>query len=196
MAVEIRRFTFTIPAGTLKTALKTQVVTFPPRVVTQINIRVPPGPAGQMGFSIGSSGNPVIPIDPGTFVVTDNERIEWPLERFWDSGSWEFFGYNLGQYDHSVYIEFLCDLVPIAPPPVTPVLSPLVISSTSPAPPSATGESPSTSSTTLAAPVLPPALPGTPVQPSPVQPPPGVPVPPVPSPVAPGSGLPLPPAPV
>jgi hypothetical protein len=123
MAREIRRFEFTIPAGTSKATPVNQQVSFPPRIVAQINIRIPPGPAGTMGFSVGSSGNPVIPIEPGEYMVTDNQAMEWPLVDFWDSGSWEFFGYNTGQFDHTVYFTFLCDLVPETPAPLTPSIS-------------------------------------------------------------------------
>ena len=114
MARELRTFQFTIPAGTAKAAPFTQQLSFPPRIVVEIDIRVPPGPAGTMGLAIGSSGNPVIPIEPGTWIVADDEYIRWPIHDFWDSGSWELFGYNLGQFDHTVYLTFLCDLVPSA----------------------------------------------------------------------------------
>ena len=125
MAVEVREFACTIPHGTAIATPYTKALTFPPRVVTQIDWRVPPGPNGQVGFAIGSSGEQVVPIDAGSWLIADDQDKSWPLTGFWDSGGWEFFGYNLGVFDHTVYLTFLCDL-PQAPPapPATPVASP------------------------------------------------------------------------
>ncbi len=72
MAKEIRSFSPTVPAGTPKTNLFTQALAFPPRGVTEIDIRVPPGPRGQVGFAIGASGQPVLPYAAGQFIVADD----------------------------------------------------------------------------------------------------------------------------
>ena len=110
MAREIRQYAFTIPAGTAKVTPYTETIVFPPRIVVQIDWKVPPGPSGDVGWAIGSSGIPVIPRDANTWIVTDNESNSWILEDFHDSGSWELFGYNVGTYDHTIYFTFLCNL--------------------------------------------------------------------------------------
>ena len=97
------------------------MVTFPSRVVSQINIKVPPGPRGQVGFAIGNSGMPVIPATIGTWIVTDDEEIQFPLVGYWDSGSWEVFAYNLGNYQHTLYLTFLLDLVSSPSSTVAPI---------------------------------------------------------------------------
>src|SRR5438445_433771 len=70
----------------------------------------------------GAAGVRVIPYNANAFIVTDDERMSWPIEGMQDSGSWTLFGYNTGQYDHTVYVRFLLDLVaepaPTAPTPV------------------------------------------------------------------------------
>lgn len=111
MAREIRKFEAKIPAGTAKTAPVTIDVSFPPRVVTQINVRVPPGPNGNLGFQIAAAGNQVIPINLGQFIVANDDRMEWPLTDYIDSGDWQVVGYNTGAYDHTIYVTFLLDLV-------------------------------------------------------------------------------------
>jgi hypothetical protein len=111
MADEIHVFTFTIPANTPITAPVSMPLSMPPRNVTEVDVKVPPGPRGLMGFALGAAGVAVIPaIQPG-WKVTDNEAIVWPLSNYIDSGGWEVFGYNLGQYAHSIQITFHC-LVP------------------------------------------------------------------------------------
>lgn len=122
MATEIREFHCTIPAGTPKTAPVSVDMSFPARIVTEIDINVPPGPAGQAGFGIGSAGTIVIPYGPQQWIVTDDEKIQWPLEDYVDSGSWTFFGYNTGKYDHTFYVRFLLQLLPAGQPVTTAVV--------------------------------------------------------------------------
>lgn len=111
MATEIRTYAVTVPAGTSQASAFSQAITFPAREVSQINIRVPPGPRGQVGFAIGTGGMPIIPAGPGVFLVADDQEIEWPLDDVPNSGSWEVFAYNTGNYPHTLYVTFLLDLV-------------------------------------------------------------------------------------
>jgi hypothetical protein len=114
MAIEIRDFTVTIPAGTAISAHFAASLAIPPRVVTQINVRVPPGPRGEVGFSIASGGVNIIPVTSGDFIVTDNEDLIYPLEDTITSGAWQLLGYNTGSFDHTLRVYLFCDLVPLA----------------------------------------------------------------------------------
>ena len=123
MAQEIREFAVTVPAGTLKTAPLVTPITFPSRTVTSITWRVPPGPSGLMGWALTSAGTPVIPIQPGTYIVTDNQADTWYLDGYLDSGNWSVTAYNTGLYPHTVYLTFLLDIpgssvIPAQPPTV------------------------------------------------------------------------------
>jgi len=110
-AVEIRSFAVTIPTGTTQSAPYTQDIFFPARIVTGVHWKVPPGPSGYMGWKLTmSGGNAVIPAGGG-WIVADNQDDVWPLTGQPDSGAWELTGYNTGQYDHTVYLDFLLDLV-------------------------------------------------------------------------------------
>lgn len=106
MASEIRSFEVTIPAGTAVATPLTVAIPFPPRIVEQIDILVPPGPRGVMGFAVGSSGVSVLPINQGAWIIADDTFIRWPLVNQIDSGGWEVTGYNIGQYDHTIYLHF------------------------------------------------------------------------------------------
>lgn len=112
MAVEIRQFTVTIPAGTAPGVPVRADVSFPPRVVDRVEIRVPPGPSGLMGFALQNSGVTVIPYNSDAFIVTADEVIGWDLTGYITSGSWQVLGYNTDTNDHSVFIRFLLDLPP------------------------------------------------------------------------------------
>lgn len=120
MAQEIREFAVTVPAGTPLAVPLVTDVSFPQRVVTAVSWRVPPGPAGLMGWALTSDGAPVIPAQPGTYMVTDDQSGTWDLEGYLDSGSWQVTAYNEGTYPHTVYLTFQLDLTPAAagPPPL------------------------------------------------------------------------------
>lgn len=111
MAVEVREYAVTTPAGVPSTAAQYTDLSFPPRQVTRIEVRVPPGPAGTLGFAITSGGARIIPINPGGWVVTDDEVIGWDLTDQITSGAWQLASYNTGSLPHTVYVRFLLDLV-------------------------------------------------------------------------------------
>lgn len=111
MAQEVREFAVLVPAGTAVTAPLVTPIIFPDRIVTAISWRVPPGPSGKMGWQLTSAGAPVIPIQPKTYIVTDNQADTWPLAGYLDSGNWSVTAYNTGVYPHTVYLTFLLDLI-------------------------------------------------------------------------------------
>ena len=110
MAREVREYAATIPTGTTPASPHAMTLAMPPRVVTRIVVRVPPGPRGVMGFAIGSAGVAVIPVNPGQWIVTDDATLPFDLDDYIDSGTWEFFGYNTGTFAHTVYLTFHCTL--------------------------------------------------------------------------------------
>jgi hypothetical protein len=111
MAQEVREFAVTVPAGTTIAAPLVTGIAFPERVVTAVSWRVPPGPSGRMGWALTSAGAPVIPIQRGAYIVTDNQADTWPLSGYLDSGNWSVTAYNTGVYPHTVYLTFLLDLI-------------------------------------------------------------------------------------
>ena len=115
MAAEIRRKQVTIPPLTTIASGFTADLSFPARVVRSIEVVVPPGPRGEVGWRLGAAGVAVIPVEPLGWVITDDEVIHWPLEGAWDSGSWELFAYNTGRYPHTLQFRFLVDLAGAAP---------------------------------------------------------------------------------
>jgi hypothetical protein len=114
VAREVRVFQVTIPAGTAIATPFRQSITFPVRQVDTLEIIVPPGPSGQMGFAVTMGGVNVLPTVPGTWVITDDETIRWPLDGLPSSGAWQVSGYNLGAFDHTVYMRWLVDVATTA----------------------------------------------------------------------------------
>lgn len=115
MAREVYAFTVTIPPNTPQNSLFAQQMTIPVRRVSTLEIVVPPGPSGLMGFVITMGGIRVIPSAIQSFIITDDERITWPLTDQPTSGAWQLSGYNTDVWPHSVYLRWLVDLVDTAP---------------------------------------------------------------------------------
>ena len=121
MAVEVRVFQATIPAGTAQAAPVTIDTGFDSRIVESIRLRIPPGPAGFMGFQLWVKGGQVIPIERGQWIVDDDAQINLDVSSMPETGAWQVVGYNTGAFDHSVYVTFGLNLVtantPVLPPP-------------------------------------------------------------------------------
>lgn len=112
MGHQYRQFDVTIPTGTTKAAPTVTDVSFPPFVVAQIRVLVPPGPNGVMGFQILSGGQQFLPWNLGEWLVTSNERLIFAADQWPDTGDWQIAGYNTGLYSHTIYVTF--ELTPLA----------------------------------------------------------------------------------
>lgn len=122
MAAEIRQFAATIPKGTPKATLYTVAFDLDYRIVSQIDLEVPTGPSGLMGFFLAHSGTQLIPMEVGQFIVWNDIEREWPLSDYPTSQGWSLSGYNLDAFnDHTVTVRFHVD-VPVVPSSVTPAL--------------------------------------------------------------------------
>jgi hypothetical protein len=118
----------TIPAGTAIATPATTNLTFNRGNVIRIEIKVPPGPSGLMGFMIGHSGGIVIPYDGSTWLVLDDDNLDWPVVGFPTGSAWFLRGYNTGLYTHTVYLRFHIDELsraisaPVGIVPIGPVM--------------------------------------------------------------------------
>lgn len=126
MADRIELFDVTVPAGTLEAAPQTTALPFNLGVVTDIEILVPPGPSGLVGFRIQHSQETVIPYNKSKWVIADDDTLRWPLSGFPVGSAWALQAYNRDVYPHTLYLRFLVNetgprgpvtvpIVPIAP---------------------------------------------------------------------------------
>jgi hypothetical protein len=121
MAHQVREFQVTIPKGTPIAAPVTVDVSFPPFTVVSVAARIPPGPLGQMGFRVASSRQQVIPWNPGSWIVANDDRLQWQADNYPTSGDWQIIGYNTGAFDHTIYVTFELDPVGFDTAPVVTV---------------------------------------------------------------------------
>ena len=110
MAEDIQHFTVTCPPGTAKANPQLTDLGLPPRIVRQIDWRVPNGAMGIMGFLMAMGGLPILPSTAFAYVVANGEHGSWIPSKYPDSGAWQCAMYNTGVNPHSVYLTFHMDL--------------------------------------------------------------------------------------
>lgn len=106
MAYRVLQFVATIPANTPTSALHTVDLDLDNWVLEQLDLEVPPGPAGLMGFYVANNGVQWIPASAGTFLIWDDVQQSWPFSDQPDASGWSIVGYNTGTYDHSITVRF------------------------------------------------------------------------------------------
>lgn len=130
MAAEVHQFTATIPANTAKTTPVTVSLALDYYEVESIDLEVPPGPAGLMGFYIARSGQQWIPYEADEWIVWDDRYDSWYLSDQPTGSGWQVVGYNLDVYDHDVVVRFHVNTPPtgslVTAPPVMVTTSPSV----------------------------------------------------------------------
>lgn len=109
MATRIETPALLVPAGTPIAAPVSASLYGNRAELQEIEILVPPGPSGLVGFSFWHSSRQVIPAIDGTWVITDDETIRWPLNKFSVQPNWTIRAYNLDVYPHTLYVRVLLD---------------------------------------------------------------------------------------
>ena len=126
MAERIEHFAVTIPEATLSTAPQDSSLSFNAGIVERLEILIPPGPSGLVGFQVRHSGETVIPHDSSEWIVADDEVIKWDMEGYPTGNAWGLRAYNEDVYEHTLYVRVVVretrrsnvlrtELVPIAP---------------------------------------------------------------------------------
>jgi hypothetical protein len=119
-------FHVTIPAGTPAAAPLITPVAWAPGHVRKIHVTIPDGHAGLTGYAIGYAGQQTIPDGAGTFIVSNDEKIEHDIAVPYVGSQWFVSGYNTDVHDHTFHIRAEIDEIskgepaPVLPANVTP----------------------------------------------------------------------------
>lgn len=122
MADRIEAKQITVPAGTLISAPQVSDLAILPGRVIGFEIIVPPGPSGLAGFQIMHSNQRIIPFGDDNWIIADDEKIEWPLNRSLVGDYWQFRAYNIDIYEHTFYVRMLIDEIARLLPGPSPLL--------------------------------------------------------------------------
>jgi hypothetical protein len=100
-------FDITCPAGTAIDAPLETDTSFPPGFVTTVDIVIPDGHSGLTGIYLATSRGRAIPINEGSWLSGNNEKLTYNVSDFLDSGFWQAYTYNLDAFDHGWQVRFL-----------------------------------------------------------------------------------------
>lgn len=125
MAERFQFFTITATAGTAQSSPLTVKTPFNPGQVVEIEVIIPDGHAGLTGIRFTNAGVTVIPFNQSTFVVSNDEKIRWPLDGFLDSTDWAVQVFNTDIFDHTFFVRYLVNENSPPGSAVAPVASPL-----------------------------------------------------------------------
>lgn len=106
MAQRVIPFTVITSTGITPSNPQTTNLTFDPADVVQIDIMVPPGPSGFLGFYIGNGGGQFIPEGIGEWITPNDVYLTFPVEGGPNNGNWDLVSYNQGNFAHTVYLFF------------------------------------------------------------------------------------------
>jgi hypothetical protein len=106
MAQRVVPLTCVIPANTAIAAPASFPLNFPSADVERIDVRIPPGPSGLMGFSINYGGGNFIPEGNGQWIIADDQFMQWNLDDAPNGGNWTILAYNLDAISHTIYLYF------------------------------------------------------------------------------------------
>jgi hypothetical protein len=116
MADRLEWFPVTALANTPKSAPITVQIAFPQGEVVEIDVKIPPGPAGNLGFHINAGGTQYVPRTAGNFIVPDDDYFTWPMHNAINSGSWALTYYNTDIYPHLIQVGFQVNELTFGPP--------------------------------------------------------------------------------
>lgn len=106
MAERVLQHVAIIPAGTTIAAPVTVALGFDDWDVEAIDLEVPPGPSGCMGFYLANNGQPWIPRAQNEWIVWDDHKERFTPTGYPTGTGWQLVGYNVGKYDHAVICRF------------------------------------------------------------------------------------------
>lgn len=123
MAAEVHQFSATIPAGTPMDSPVSIPLEQANYEIESIDLEVPPGPSGLVGFVLALDDTQWLPWELGEYIIWNDRTENWPLNDQVVNGGWNIVGYNLGVYDHTVTIRFHVNPLDIDTTAIAPTLT-------------------------------------------------------------------------
>lgn len=106
-ATRVEAFDFLVPAGTPKAAPLELPTPWNAGELAGVEVFIPDGHNGTTGLRIAFAHQPVIPRTEGAWIIGNDEKIDWPLTGYGNSGAWSLYGYNSDLFDHTFHVRYL-----------------------------------------------------------------------------------------
>lgn len=105
-ASRIESFDVTVPAGTPKGAPIEVSTPWPAGELVGIEVAIPDGPNGLVGFRILLASSQAIPSTAGAWIVGNDDRLSWDTIGYPNSGAWSVLAYNTDLFDHTFHVRY------------------------------------------------------------------------------------------
>lgn len=119
--VQVKQFEITVPAGTPIANPQVTATIFDDGFTLEwVEIRMPPGPRGQVGVAITSSRVQLLPYTTGitrNWLRLNDEDLHWDFYDMPDTGDYGVIAYNIGNYPHTFQVRYGVSLSPVASTP-------------------------------------------------------------------------------
>lgn len=102
-----------IPAGTPQAVPVTIPWPLEDNQLLSIDIMVPDGPSGLMGFFISQAQQQIVPWGNSGFLITNDEKIRYEYSDQISSTGLAVVGYNTDIYNHTVYLRATITNLPV-----------------------------------------------------------------------------------
>lgn len=112
MAERIELFETTVAASVAIASPTSFALTMPEGVTRRVEILVPPGPSGLVGFRLAHSSQVIVPKSSALWVIADGEVLRWDLSGYPTGNKWSVAVYNLDVYPHTLYWRWFLDEIP------------------------------------------------------------------------------------
>lgn len=97
--------TLTVPAGTPATAPVSQAWPLEDNQLLDVHITIPDGHCGLTGFRILQAQQQIVPFANDSFIVANDEKIDYPFDDQITSTGLVLNGYNTDIFPHTFYVR-------------------------------------------------------------------------------------------
>lgn len=123
MAERIELFQVTCPLGTAIATPQTTSLVMDDGELVRLEVTVPSGPSGFMGFRFRHSQQVVIPYKGSNWIITDDEKLSWDLHGYPTGSAWSIQMYNTDIWAHTVYLRLHINEIGARPTKSLPLLA-------------------------------------------------------------------------
>ena len=105
-ASRVEVFDVLAPAGTLKAAPLEVPTRWAAGELISVDVRIPDGCAGLVGFQILYAHAQAIPNTPGAWIIGNDEVFVADVTGHLNGGQWALNVYNFDRFDHSLHVRY------------------------------------------------------------------------------------------
>lgn len=102
----LEAFAVVIPKATPIAAPVEVATGWNPGELAGVELILPAGLAYNVGLRLLLAHAQAFPTTQGSWLVGNDEKIDWSTAGYPNSGAWSVQGYNLSQYDHTIQVRY------------------------------------------------------------------------------------------